>query len=268
LTESGWYEITAFIPDQHATTTNARYKIHRALNRLPETEVSIAQERYFDRWVSLGVYQFDANDPAAGVVFLNDLTGESTKEIIFGTLRWRQVLGLQPTGQFIADGFDAPIGSQLEREGTTVWPGEWFDATGYAIRYRVGTPQEAYHTGVDLNLNKPYFDADAHSPIYSAASGVVTFVGKLMGWGRVIIIRHDPLITNGKVYRVARGEQIANVGNAEGAYPYHLHFDISPTNILERQPGHWPLLNVNNLLANYVDPRLFIMQNRPQKASL
>jgi len=99
-------------------------------------------------------------------------------------------------------------------------------------------------------------------------------VGRAVGWGRVIIIRHDPLITNGKVVyaryahieaprvalgqRVVRGEQIASVGNADGAYPYHLHFDVSPTAILESQPGQWPGLNLNNLLTNYVDPKLFI----------
>ena len=64
--------------------------------------------------------------------------------------------------------------------------------------------------------------------------------------------------------RVIRGEQIANVGNGDGAFPYHLHFDISPTTILDTQPGHWPRLDLNNLLTNYVDPRLFVAQHRPQ----
>jgi murein DD-endopeptidase MepM/ murein hydrolase activator NlpD len=107
---------------------------------------------------------------------------------------------------------------------------------------------------------------------------VVTYVGRIAGWGLVIVIRHDPLINNGKVVygryahvesprvkvnqRVTRGEQIANVGNADGAYPYHLHFDISPTTILNSQPGHWPKLNLNNLLVNYLDPREFVARFR------
>ena len=63
--------------------------------------------------------------------------------------------------------------------------------------------------------------------------------------------------------RVARGEQISSVGNAEGAFPYHLHFDLSPTTILQTNPENWPKLDLNNLLANYVDPRQFVLDNRP-----
>jgi murein DD-endopeptidase MepM/ murein hydrolase activator NlpD len=64
--------------------------------------------------------------------------------------------------------------------------------------------------------------------------------------------------------RVKRGQQIASVGNAFGVYAYHLHFDISPTTLLESNPGHWPARNLNNLMANYVDPRQFIQNNRPK----
>src|SRR5262249_12303235 len=135
----------------------------------------------------------------AGIVQLNDLTGESGKEIAFGAIRWRQVVGIEPHEPYLADGFDAPIGTLEERRSPEMWPGKWIDATGYAIRYRIGTPQEAYHTGADLNLNAPYYDADAHSPVYAAASGVVTYVGRIIGWGITIIIRHDPLISSGQV---------------------------------------------------------------------
>ncbi len=280
LTVSGYYELAAYIPGQHATTANARYKIHNVENRTGESEVAVAQAHYFDQWVPLGVYQFDANDPTAGAGFLNDLTGEAGKEIAFSALRWRQITGQQINTPYLADGFDAPIGTPEDHRSSAMWPGKWIDATGYAVRYRTGTPQEAYHTGADLNLNAPYFDADAHTPVCAAASGVVTYVGKITGWGRIIVIRHDPLIGSGHVVyaryahiespcvqfgqRVARGEQIANVGNADGTYPYHLHFDISPTTILDTQPGHWPRLDLNNLLTNYVDPRLFVAQNRPK----
>jgi murein DD-endopeptidase MepM/ murein hydrolase activator NlpD len=65
--------------------------------------------------------------------------------------------------------------------------------------------------------------------------------------------------------RVKRGQRIAKVGNAFGRFAYHLHFDLSPTNILDQQPQHWPAKNLNNLLANYIDPRDFIMKNRPRR---
>jgi murein DD-endopeptidase MepM/ murein hydrolase activator NlpD len=280
LSESGWYEISTFVPARHATTDNARFKIHNVRNRQGETEAAISQDRYVDLWIPLGVFYFDVADPTAGIVFLNDLTGENQREIAFDALRWRQVLEQVPTIQYLADGFDSPIGTAEERRSLQVWPGQWLDATSFAARYRIGTDQEAYHTGADLNLNSPYYDADAHSPVYAAASGVVTYAGRVAGWGRIAIIRHDPLVSNGQVVygryahveslrvqsgqRVVRGEQIANVGNAEGAYPYHLHFDISPTTILESQPWHWPKLNLNNLLTNYVDPKNFIARHRPK----
>jgi len=129
-------------------------------------------------------------------------------------------------------------------------------------------------------MNEPYWDADAHSPVYAVASGVVTFADRVPGWGNVIIIRHDPLISTGQVVygryahvnspivkvgdRVVRGQQIAKVGNAEGLYAYHLHFDLSPTAVLETQPWHWPKLNWNALMENYVDPQDFIRQHRPE----
>jgi murein DD-endopeptidase MepM/ murein hydrolase activator NlpD len=280
LAESGWYEISTFVPSNHASTTRARFKVHKARSRPTELEIPIAQDRYFDLWVPLGVFYFDATDPTAGVVFLNDLTGERQKEIAFDSIRWRAVLDQTPSTQYISDGFDAPIGTVEDRRSDRVWPGNWIDVTGYANRYRIGTPQEAYHTGADLNLNTPYYDADAHSPVSAAANGVVTYAGRVAGWGRIIVVRHDPLVFNGQVVyaryahveaprvvagqRVVRGEQIASVGNADGAYPYHLHFDISPTTILNSQPWHWPKLNLNNLLTNYVEPRAFIAKFRPK----
>lgn len=277
LVASGWYEVSVFTPARHATTDRARFKLHGAIGSSAELEIPIRQSRYYNLWVSLGVFQFDANDARAGVVFLNDLTGEDGKEIAFDAVRWRQVVGIIPTDKYLADGYDSPVGTAAERRADALWPGEWFDATGYDVLYRNGT---AYHTGADLNVNEPYWDADAHSPVYAAASGVVTFADRLPGWGNVIVVRHDPLISTGEVMygryahvedvavqvgdRVVRGQQICNVGNAEGIFAYHLHFDLSPTSILETQPWHWPKLNRANLRANYIDPLPFIRRNRPK----
>ncbi len=280
LTESGWYELGAFVPGKHATTLRARFKIHGVRGRSGETLAVVPQDLLFNLWTPLGVYYFDVTAGATtGVVFLNDLTGETGREIAFDAVRWRKVEGITPAATFLADGFDPPIGIPAERQGAAVWPGDWFDATGFAARYRVGTPYEAYHTGADLNLNKPQWDADAHTPVYAAAHGVVTHAARIPGWGNVIVIRHDPLITDGRVLyaryahvenvrvqvgqRVVRGEQIASVGNAEGTYPYHLHYDLSPTGILQTQPWHWPKLDLQNLLLNYVDPRQFTLEHRP-----
>lgn len=279
ITRSGWYEISVFVPARHATTTSARYRLYGAVGQPSLLQININQSAYRNLWVPLGIYQLNANDGRSGVVFLNDLTGESNLEIAFDAVRWREIVGANPSSPYLADGYDAPIGTSTERADTQVWPGNWFDATGFAVRYFLGQPAEAYHSGSDLNLNQPFWDADAHSPVYAAASGVVIFAGRLTGWGNVVVIRHDPLITNRKVMygryahmeqivvrvgdRVQRGQQIANVGNAEGSFPYHLHFDLSQTNILETDPFDWPRLDLNRLLANYSDPQEFIRNNRP-----
>lgn len=279
LTKSGFYEVSVFVPARHATTSNARYKLHNLKGQAAEITIPIPQTRYYNLWVSLGVFEFDANTQFAGMIFMNDLTGESDKEIAFDAVRFRQIIDPSSRERYLADGYDAPIGTAAERASEEVWPGHWFDATGYSVRYFRGTPAEAYHTGADLNLNRPYFDADRDAPVYAAASGTVTFSSRLPGWGWVIVIRHDPLITTGKVMygryahinnarisvgdRVVRGQQIANVGNADGNFAYHLHFDLSHTDVLESSPGDWPKLNLNRVLGDYVDPREFIELNRP-----
>jgi murein DD-endopeptidase MepM/ murein hydrolase activator NlpD len=294
LTESGWYEVATFVSARYATATRARYKLHGVTGVNGEVQVEIDQSDYDNLWVPLGIFRFDANNAQAGIVFLNDLTFEDDRIIGFHAMRYRRIIDaneelLQNGGRtYLADGYDAPIGTRELRQSDDIWPGDWFDATGFAVRYFRGTPQEAYHTGADLNLNRPYWDADANAPVFAVASGVVSFAGRIAGWGNVIVIRHDPLVSTGQeMYsryahvtkmrvelgdRVQRGQQIANVGNAEGAFPYHLHFDLSPTNtnlqppnILESKPYHWPRLNLQELQQRYVDPREFIAENRPPR---
>ena len=177
----------------------------------------------------------------------------------------------------LADGFDAPVGTLEQRRTDKVWPGSWYDASPFGKLYFVGTPSEAYHTGADLNLPR---DADAHTPVYSPASGVVIYAARLPVWGNVIIIRHDPLTSGGVVLysrlahvedmivkvgqRVARGQQVCKVGNAFGVYAYHLHFDLSPTTILEVEPNHWPAKKYDAMFRNYIDPKEWIANNRPK----
>ena len=280
LKESGKYEVAAFVPARHATTQNARYKVHGVKGSSTDVLVTLDQNAQSDQWVSLGVFEIDTKAINAGMVFLNDLTNESGKEIAFDAMRWRRVIevpgggGVVPVGT--ADGYDAPIGTAEDRRSAKVWPGQWLDASPFGRLYFVGTPSEAYHTGADLNLPR---DADAHTPVYAAASGIVMFAARLPTWGNVVIVRHDPLVGSGLVLygryahvetmnvvvgqRVTRGQQIAKVGNAYGRWAYHLHFDLSPTNILELNPAHWPKKDRDALFRNYVDPREFVMGHRP-----
>lgn len=301
LPESGRYEISAFIPARHATTQRARYKIHGIRGTNTEVVVDINQSQYRNLWVSLGVFDLVKGTPNAGKVFLNDVTGESDREIAFDAVRFRRIVtnstgngstggstggntgtgGTRPSvvnGIPVADGYDAPIGTAEQRRSSQVWPAGWVDASPFGILYFVGTPSEAYHTGADLNFGTPY--EDKGMPVYSVANGVVTFAGSLRVWGNVIIIRHDPLyepsgavlysryghVQNMRVKvgdRVKRGDQICEIGDAFGRFVPHLHFDLSPTTILETRPSDWPGTNRTLLLRDYIDPLAFIRRSRP-----
>jgi murein DD-endopeptidase MepM/ murein hydrolase activator NlpD len=190
----------------------------------------------------------------------------------------------------LSDGFDSPVGSAVERAGNHIWPGKWFDFTGFNVLYTVrkepipDTNQlrdvKAFHTGADLNLPK---NKDKLAPLYAAGSGEVIFADEKPVWGKIIVIRHDPLapdadpvytryahmervdVTAGE--EVTRGQQIGLIGEGDPDTPFsaHLHFDVCITNILEQNPGHWPALQQHLVTRHYTNPKAFIEANRPRK---
>lgn len=161
--------------------------------------------------------------------------------------------------------FQSPVGTQQERESGQIWPGTWTDATPYLTSYIYG-----YHTGADLNNNRPRFDSDAHAEVYAIGDGMVTYarlVSKKV-WGNLIVIDHGtvdskPLFSRyGHVeamnvavgQSVKMGDFIARVGNGEGLFPYHLHFDISATSQLGSAPTYWPGRDRQGVKHHFVDP--------------
>lgn len=276
LPTKGRYEVSVYVPAHHATTHQAQYHIHGIQDIGSELLVKLNQLNHSNRFVPLVVWDFEAG---GGQVNLTDLTYESTtREIAFDAIRWRRVIKEEYPAANV--GFDSPVGTLDERLSTQVWPGSWFDATGFGTYYT--TVGAAYHTGADLNLNKPSFDSDKNAPVYASSGGFVTYSGLGTGtWGHLIVIRHDPLpdgtivwsrsahLHNPVVYtgdRVERGTKIGTIGNANGKLAaYHLHFDIAVTDILEQKPGHWPATDWNGVINNYVDPRDFIESHRPAR---
>lgn len=295
LPQSGLYEISVFIPNRHATTTRARYKVHGIVGTTAEVVLDINQHRRRNTWVALGIFDLDKNMESAGRIFLNDVTGESDKEIAFDAVRFRRIVttpeGYSPApdpeaeprptvikGVNVADGYDSPVGTSEQRRAERLWPKGWLDVTPFGKLYFIGTPSEAYHTGADLNFGRPY--EDKGMACYACASGVVTFAARMGAWGNLVVIRHDPLYEpSGQVIysryahvqnmrvdvgdRVARGQRICEISDAFGRYVPHLHFDLSATTLLETRPGNWPKLNYNLLVKNYIDPRDWIARHRP-----
>lgn len=295
LPQSGLYEIAVFIPNRNATTRRARYKVHGIVGTTAEVVLDINQHRARNAWVALGIFDLDKNMENAGRVFLNDVTGETDKEIAFDAVRFRRIVttppGYSPApeapaeprpteigGVKVADGYDSPVGTSAQRSGERVWPKGWLDATPFGKLYFIGTPSEAYHTGADLNFGRPY--EDKGMACYACASGIVTFAARLGKWGNLVVIRHDPLyepagrvifsryahVQNMRVTvgeRVARGQRICEISDAFGRYVPHLHFDLSATTLLETSPGNWPKLNYDLLVQHYIDPRDWISRHRP-----
>jgi len=181
---------------------------------------------------------------------------------------------------------DWPIGTPAERAAAQDrLPGSWISANGYLAWYRIGYTKDGepimnWHTGADLNNNAPVFNTDYHSPIYAIADGRVVYAGIGGGtWGHIIVIEHipgqlysrvghieKPLVKTGD--SVIMGQQIASVGNGDGAYigAEHLHFDISTTARLRDIPNDWPGVDKSRAMRDYVDPIAFIVQHKAAAA--
>lgn len=173
--------------------------------------------------------------------------------------------------------FLTPIGSPEDRLAGKVPPGKWTDVTGYLAYYQIKPGVWNYHSGSDWNLNYPNFDADAHSAVYAIGPGVVTYAQRWPNpnaWGEIIVIDHG--IVDGKPcfsrsahveHRyVSVGQQvdewthIADIGNGNSLFAYHLHHDISLTYQLRDYPGDWPGLREDLVKLNYVDPVLWLRE--------
>ncbi len=292
LPASGVYHLRAWIPGKHATTKQARYHIHGVIGQTEPIVVEIDQSQYFDEWVELGLFELDVDLPQSGQAQLTNHTGEANKEVGFAGMQWELSVEREDSidaGIIFADGFDPPVGSDAERQSGKIWPGKWFDVTGYNVLYTIRREQtapgqyrevKAIHTGADLNLPQ---NQDRRSPLYAIASGEVIFSTFKRGWGELLIIRHDPLAADqppiysryAHMYRVdvhpgdrvERGQKLGIIGEGDPARPFgaHLHFDISHTDILGREPTHWPGLRREEVTRHYLDPKKFISENRPVK---
>ena len=169
----------------------------------------------------------------------------------------------------IGEGYCAPIGTEEERASGEIWPGHWVVALGHLKYYQYG-----WHEAVDLNLNHPHWDADRHRPVYSITYGEVYAVRTgVSGWDTVVCIRHDECLTRyahveniqmSEGQRVLKGEHIANIGNAGGRYPYHLHFSIARLEArMAKYPLDWPGKARDareRVIRDYYDPEKFLRE--------
>jgi murein DD-endopeptidase MepM/ murein hydrolase activator NlpD len=310
------YRIETFIPGIHATSKMAIFLIVNNIQatedgarHLEQTLSMVNMSELFDVWFTLGIYELDPQKgPEIGQVTQYDFTFEEPPtEISFGPVRWVPIIA-PPSAAYK---FDSPVGTDRERKGPIpsgrimfgrypVWDGEWFDANPFLNWYTYG-----HHTGADLNLPGSS-GADKGKPIFVIADGVVTYAGKAGSWGNIIVVEHpQALVTyhdgstgRQRVYSryghvddnilvragqtISRGDNIGFIGLARGAISgWHLHFDVSYTDVLKKRPAYWPSLttyrsvrggnpnaveaaknaNKREVLRHFIDPLRFIQDN-------
>ena len=132
-----------------------------------------------------------------------------------------------------AESFAYPIG-KTEKVTQAKDSDEWYNARDF------GTND---HLGEDWNKNTGG-NTDCGEPVYAAAHGVITFAQDAgPGWGNVVIIDH--VLPSGEKIQslyghlqeiaktggeIKKREHIGKVGNANGRYPCHLHFEMRKEN--------------------------------------
>src|SRR5207302_1358244 len=132
-----------------------------------------------------------------------------------------------------------------------------------------------YHLGGDWNLGAG--SNDANRPVYAAADGTVSSVqSDVSGWGNIIFVAHNtPTGAYTSMYAhvnwadsgppsvgqaVTKGQPIAKIGNGNGLYAYHLHFELRVGSSTSAGPGYTQTV-VTSGPQGQIDPNLFIAAN-------
>lgn len=164
--------------------------------------------------------------------------------------------------QLTADSFAYPVG-KTETVTQKKDNDEWYNALDFG---------SDNHLGEDWNKNTGG-NTDCGEPVYAVGNGVITYAGDAgPGWGNVVIVTHA-LADGSKVQslyghlqeitkssgEVKKREQIGKVGNANGRYLCHLHFEIR-----EEACPSWDAVYVGYSPIRYgwLDPSNFIDSHR------
>lgn len=114
-------------------------------------------------------------------------------------------------------------------KGQFVWPANGSLTSGYGYRTHPIYGDTRMHTGIDIG-------ASYGSAVYSADSGVVTYVGVMSGYGNVIVVDHGGGLSTtynhlsgysvGSGESVGRGSTIGSIGCSGYCTGPHLHFEV------------------------------------------
>lgn len=117
----------------------------------------------------------------------------------------------------------------LKEDGIFIWP----VPSSKKVSSHFGKRRGKHHDGVDI-------PAITGTNILASASGKVTYSGRMRGYGKIIVIKHDNgyhtvYAHNSKHFvkkgqSVSQGEVIAQVGSTGRSSGPHLHFEIRRNN--------------------------------------
>lgn len=130
----------------------------------------------------------------------------------------------------VAEKFAYPVGKTGVLTQAKDKKDDWYNALDFGADN---------HLGEDWNKNSGG-NTDCGEPVYAAADGRIVYAENAgPGWGNVVIIEH--VLADGKRVQTLYGhlqkilkssgevklrEQIGEVGNADGKYLCHLHFEL------------------------------------------
>ena len=165
--------------------------------------------------------------------------------------------------KFARESFATPVGAKDYSTERNDWSDEWYNAQDFG---------ENRHLGEDWNKTTGG-DTDCGEPVYATADGNIVIARDAgPGWGYVVMIEHTG--TDGTKLRslyghldtiskssggVSRREQIGTIGNANGRYKCHLHFELRwAENPLWDQVGP----GYSDARHGWIDPSEFISKTR------
>ncbi len=156
------------------------------------------------------------------------------------------------------------------------------EPVGYATNgYRDLSPfltlyeeNQKYHLGEDWNAND---EKDYGDPVYAIGAGTVWSIRNITNkdsWGKVVTLKHV-LLSGESVYSVyahlskitvalntsvKKGAKIGEVGDANGKYSPHLHFEMhNDSGVTNPPPNPYvSALTSTAFLSGYINPTLFI----------
>ncbi len=202
--------------------------------------------------ISISSCKRETQTPKKGetvLVKVNEMTDSLPKPIDYFEL-------FKSNQDYISDGFDSPVGIP--------------NSKGYYNAQKFG---ENDHLGDDWN-GRGGGNTDLKDPIHSIGNGYVSEVKDYEGgWGNVLQVVHlhknklykslyahcDTILVSEGDY-VKRGKQIATIGNCNGQYLAHLHLELRDSISLDIGGGY------SSITKGYLDPTLFIEDNRAQNA--